>query len=47
MAFTEWRMQGFEFASGKAKAQGPIELDFYGMHVHLARIHWSTHGVVR
>ena len=43
---------GFEFTdsevvSGKAKATGPIELDFDGSHAHLARIHWSTHGVVR
>ena len=35
-----------EFASGKAKATGPIPLDFNGTHVHLAPIHWSTHGVV-
>ena len=43
---------GFEFTesevvSGKSKATGPIELDFDGSHAHLARIHWSTHGVVR
>ena len=43
---------GFEFTesevlSGKSKATGPIELEFDGSHAHLARIHWSTHGVVR
>ena len=42
---------GFEFttaevASGNAKSTGPIELDFHGTHVHLAHIHWTTHGVV-
>lgn len=36
-----------EFVSGTAKATGPIELKFDGSHAHLARIHWSTHGVVR
>jgi hypothetical protein len=43
---------GFEFTesevvSGKSKVGGPIELDLDGSHAHLARIHWSTHGVVR
>jgi len=43
---------GFEFTdsevlSGKSKATGPIELDLDGSHAHLARVHWSTHGVVR
>ena len=37
-----------EFVTGKAKAaSGPIDLAFDGTHAHLARIHWSTHGVVR
>ena len=36
-----------EFVSGSAMAPGQIELDFDGTHAHLARIHWSTHGVVR
>ena len=37
-----------EFAAGKAKtSSGPIELDFDNTHAHLAKIHWSTHGVVR
>jgi hypothetical protein len=43
---------GFEFTesevlSGKARATGPIELDLDGSHAHIARIHWSTSGVVR
>lgn len=43
---------GFEFTdsevvTGKSKASGPIELDLKGSHAHLARIHWSTRGVVR
>ena len=37
-----------EFVSGKAKASsGPIHLEFDSTHAHLAKIHWSTHGVVR
>lgn len=36
-----------EFACGKARSSGPIELNFDDTHVHLARVHWSTHGVVR
>ncbi len=35
-----------EFVRGKAKATGPIELDFDDTHAHLAPIHWCTHGVV-
>ena len=43
---------GFEFTesevvSGKSQASGPIELKLDGSHAHLARIHWSTRGVVR
>lgn len=43
---------GFEFTesevvSGTSKATGPIELRLDGSHAHLARIHWSTRGVVR
>ena len=43
---------GFEFTesevvSGKSKATGPIPLELDGSHGHLARIHWSTRGVVR
>jgi hypothetical protein len=37
-----------EFVSGKSKGTaGTIKLEFDGTHAHLARIHWSTHGVVR
>jgi hypothetical protein len=36
-----------EFASGTTKVNGDIPLDFNHTHAHLARIHWSTHGVVR
>ncbi len=36
-----------EFVSGTTRAPGQIELEFDGTHAHLARIHWSTHGVVR
>jgi len=36
-----------EFASGTAKVQGAIPLDFTKTHAHFARVHWSTHGVVR
>jgi hypothetical protein len=36
-----------EFTAGKAMAPGPIELSFDNTHAHLARIHWSTRGVVR
>lgn len=43
---------GFEFTesevlSGKTRADGSIPLDFKGTHAHVARIHWSTRGVVR
>ncbi|MGP8020848.1 MAG: DUF1326 domain-containing protein [Limisphaerales bacterium] len=43
---------GFEFTesevlSGTSNATGPIELQLNGSHAHLARFHWSTHGVVR
>jgi hypothetical protein len=37
-----------EFVSGNCKAESDsIDLDFNNTHAHLARIHWSTHGVVR
>lgn len=37
-----------EFGSGRATASsGAIKLDHEGSHAHIARIHWSTHGVVR
>ena len=36
-----------EMASGTSRATGTIALDLQGTHAHLARFHWSTHGVVR
>jgi hypothetical protein len=36
-----------EFARGKSKTSGPVELNFEETHAHMAAIHWSTHGVVR
>ena len=43
---------GFEFTesevlSGHSKASGAIALDLDGSHAHVAKIHWSTQGVVR
>jgi len=43
---------GFEFTesevvSGKSKSTGAIEFNLNGSHAHLARVHWSTRGVVR
>ncbi len=36
-----------EFISGSGKtANGAIDLKFDGTHAHLARVHWTTHGVV-
>jgi len=43
---TGFEFKSAEFVSGKAKSPAPVELDFDGTHAHLARIHWSTHGVV-
>jgi len=34
-----------EFARGTTRAQGPLELSLTDSHAHLARIHWSTHGI--
>jgi hypothetical protein len=37
-----------EFTAGKAKTtDSPIELLFDNTHAHLARIHWTTRGVVQ
>jgi hypothetical protein len=36
-----------EFAAGHTKVTGDIPLEFSDTHAHLARVHWSTHGVVR
>jgi hypothetical protein len=43
---------GFEYteaevASGTARSEGAIVLDFTDTHAHFAKVHWSTHGVVR
>lgn len=43
---------GFEFleaelASGSARSSSAIELNLDHTHAHLAKVHWSTHGVVR
>jgi hypothetical protein len=43
---------GFEFteaevASGTGRTTGEIKLAFANTHAHLARFHWTTHGVVR
>jgi hypothetical protein len=36
-----------EFISGTGKtANGSIKMDFNATHAHLARVHWTTHGVV-
>ena len=36
-----------DFLTGKAKtASSPIELNFDGTHAHIAKVHWSTHGVL-
>jgi len=35
-----------EFARGTTRARGPLELSFADSHAHLARVHWSTRGVV-
>jgi hypothetical protein len=36
-----------EFVNGRGVAIGAIPLQFHDTHAHLARVHWSTHGVVR
>jgi hypothetical protein len=36
-----------EFVSGKSTGTAALDLSFQDTHAHLARIHWSTHGVVR
>jgi len=36
-----------EFVTGKARTSGsPVELTFDGTHAHIAKVHWSTHGVL-
>ena len=44
---TGFEYQEAEFVTGTGKSQGPIELDFSDTHAHIAKIAWSTHGVVR
>lgn len=39
--------QDAEFVMGTGRSQGPIKLDFKDTHAHIARMNWSTHGVVR
>jgi hypothetical protein len=46
--------KGFEYTDaeivsgmGRTLNEAGIELDFSATHAHLARVHWSTHGVVR
>ena len=36
-----------EFASGRGRDSADFNLEFDGTHAHLARVHWSTHGVIR
>jgi hypothetical protein len=36
-----------EFVSGKSQATAELDVSFQDTHAHLARIHWSAHGVVR
>lgn len=36
-----------EFTAGRTRGRGAIPLEFDDSHAHLARVHWSTHGVVR
>jgi hypothetical protein len=43
---TGFEFKSAEFVKGNAKSTGDLLLDFDGTHAHLARIHWSTHGVV-
>lgn len=46
--------KGFEYTdaevvsgNGKTDGESAIPLEFSGTHAHMARVHWSTHGVVR
>jgi hypothetical protein len=36
-----------EFINGSSTSNGDLKMEFTNSHAHLARIHWSTHGVVR
>ncbi|HUR40643.1 MAG TPA: DUF1326 domain-containing protein [Verrucomicrobiae bacterium] len=44
---TGFEYEAAEFLSGTGKSQGPIKLDFNATHAHIARMNWSTRGVVR
>jgi hypothetical protein len=44
---TGFEYEEAEFVTGTGKSQGPIKLDFNATHAHIAKLHWSTHGVVR
>lgn len=44
---TGFEYQEAEFLAGTGKSQGPIKLDFSATHAHIAKLHWSTRGVVR
>jgi hypothetical protein len=35
-----------EYVTGTAKSTGAIALDFTNTHAHIAKVNWSTHGVV-
>ena len=35
-----------EYVSGTARTTGEIALDFTNTHAHIAKLNWSTHGVV-
>ena len=44
----EYQEAEFITATGKGKSGGgEIDLDFKGTHAHIAKLHWSTRGVVR
>jgi len=36
-----------EFLSGTAETKGEIQLSFSGTHAHIAKVNWSTQGLVR
>jgi hypothetical protein len=43
-----FEFQQAEFISGTGKtANGEVHFNFDRTHAHLARVHWTTHGVVR
>ena len=44
---TGFEYQEAEFVIGTGKSMVEPKLDFNGTHAHIAKINWSTHGVVR